>query len=595
MRSRALLILPLLLFSLAACSEETPTSSGGSVVGSWRRLEGGLGENHFDAVWANAPDTVIALGAEYPVYRFDGEAWTRAPMPTGTYTFNSMWVSSPRNLYAVGANGLALHFDGSSWTQLAIPSTDELTDVWGTSTGEVFVSVVELDRGRVFRYAGGTWTALRDTLLAPPLTVWAAGAQDVFAAGSGFVARQAGTGRFWSIISDFGSSEAWFDAWGTSAASVFFVGGGGAVGRYESPVFTAIQGPTTNTLRGVFGYSDSDVWAVGDAGAIVHFDGTSWSLVESGTTSDLRDIWGYDGGAIAVGVNGTVVVYDGSRWEATFDGHSHAYQDMFGFSERDVFAVGRVGQNTGYVRHIDGREWVLEGEELLSVWGFDAKDVYAVGRLGGIFHFDGSAWTPMASGTTAVLNGVCGARADAVSRVYAVGGRGTIRAWDGVAWAPMVPPSQYLLDLRDVWALDPTDAFAVGASGTVLHFTGPLGSLKWEEEETGLSGAGFQAIAGRSGGGVIAVSGDGRVFQNAGNSWAEIPLPDANGAPLVDVSLDGRHGAIVADPHTLFLLEGRATRAPIEIPFLGTITTTCRMDRVTFVAGRQGALFEYHE
>ncbi len=593
MRSRALSILPLLVLSLAACNEEIPTSTGGSVAGAWQKLEGGLGENRLDAVWANAPDTVIALGAEYPVYRFDGETWSRVPMPPGNYTFNSMWASSPRNVYAVGTDGLALHFDGSSWTQLAVGTIDELTDVWGTRTGEVFVTVVEMDRGRVMRYAGGAWTALRDTLAAAPYAVWAAGAQDVFVAGAGgFVARQT-TGRFWIALRQFGWSETWLDAWGTSSSSVFFVGSEGSIGRWESSAFTMMQSPTTNTLRGVYGFSDSDVWAVGDGGAIVHFDGATWSLVESGTASDLRDIWGYAGGAIAVGVNGTVAIYDGSRWQAPFDGRAHAYQDLFGFSEGDVFAVGRVGENTGFVRHIDGREWVLPGEELLSVWGFDPEDVYAVGRLGGIFHFDGSAWTPMASGTTAVLNGVCGARTNAGSRVYAVGGRGTIRAWDGVAWTPMVPPTQYLLDLRDVWALDPTDAFAVGASGTVLHFQGPLGSLRWDAEESGLQGAGFQAIAGRSVG-VMAVSGNGRVFQYIDGSWSEVPFPNGD-APLVDVSLDERHGAIVGDPHTLFLLEGGTSRDPIDIPFLGTITSTWRMDRVTFVAGRQGALFEYRE
>ena len=128
----------------------------------------------------------------------------------------------------------------------------------------------------------------------------------------------------------------------------------------------------------------------------------------------------------------------------------------------------------------------------------------------------------------------------------------------------------------------------------MLHFKGPLGSLKWEAEETGLYGAGFRAIAGRSGG-VIAVSGNGRVFFDTGSSWIEIPIPNDDAAPLVDVSLNGRYGAIVADPHTLFLIEGMTSRPPIEIPFLGTITTTWRMNRVTFVAGRQGALFEYRE
>jgi len=579
---------------MAACSEDLPTSSGDSVAGSWRKIEGGLGENHFDAVWANASDTVIALGAEHPVYRFDGTTWSRSPTPVGNYTFSSMWASSPRNVYAVGTNGLAMHFNGSSWTQLVSGFAGDFTDVWATGTGDVFVAVAELDRGRVLRYSGGAWTALRDTLVAGPRAIWASGAQDVFVAGDGgFVARQ--TGRFWTALSEFGSAESWLDAWGASATSVFFVGSEGVIGHYESSVFTKIQSPTTSTLRGVYGFSDDDVWAIGEGGAIVHFDGASWSLVESGTASDLRDIWGFDGGAIAVGFNGTVVLYDGSRWHAPFDGRSHVYQDMYGFSERDVFAVGRVGANTGFVRHIDGREWVLPGQELLSVWGFDPEDVYAVGRLGGIYHFDGAGWSPMASGTNAILTGVCGARSAAGSRVYVVGGHGTIRAWDGAAWTPMLPPSQYLLDLRDVWAADPADAFAVGSTGAVLHFKGPLGSLTWVEEETGLYGAGFQAIAGRSGSDVIAVSGNGRVFRYTGSSWAEMQLPNGDDAPLVDVSFTGRYGAIVADPHTLFLLQGGTLRPPIDIPFLGTITTAWTTNRVTFVAGWQGALFEYRE
>jgi hypothetical protein len=49
-------------------------------------------------------------------------------------------------------------------------------------------------------------------------------------------------------------------------------------------------------------------------------------------------------------------------------------------------------------------------DDLFAVWGTSASDVYAAGRRGVILHYDGKAWTKMASGTTKGL--------------YAIGGEG---------------------------------------------------------------------------------------------------------------------------------------------------------------------------
>ena len=61
----------------------------------------------------------------------------------------------------------------------------------------------------------------------------------------------------------------------------------------------------------------------------------------------------------------------------------------------------------------DGGSWVWQnplpqGNSLYGVWGSSGSDVFAVGDAGTILHYDGSAWTPMSSGTTDSLRGVWG-------------------------------------------------------------------------------------------------------------------------------------------------------------------------------------------
>ena len=56
-------------------------------------------------------------------------------------------------------------------------------------------------------------------------------------------------------------------------------------------------------------------------------------------------------------------------------------------------------------------------------------------ELGGtILHYNGSAWSPMTSGTTFVLNGIWGSSGN---NVFAVGEGGTILHYNGSAWSPM--------------------------------------------------------------------------------------------------------------------------------------------------------------
>ncbi len=73
--------------------------------------------------------------------------------------------------------------------------------------------------------------------------------------------------------------------------------------------------------------------------------------------------------------------------------------------------------------HHDGARWVTQqmSGQVHRVWGTSRTDVYAVGSS--VFHFDGSAWSPVATPSRYTLNGVWGSSS---TSVFAVGNGRTI-------------------------------------------------------------------------------------------------------------------------------------------------------------------------
>jgi hypothetical protein len=75
-----------------------------------------------------------------------------------------------------------------------------------------------------------------------------------------------------------------------------------------------------------------------------------------------------------------------------------------------------------------------------------------------------SLWTSVPSGTTANLAGIWGS---GPNDVWAVGGSGTILHWNGSAWSSV--SSCITNNLNGVWGSGANDAWAVGYSGTILE------------------------------------------------------------------------------------------------------------------------------
>jgi len=119
-------------------------------------------------------------------------------------------------------------------------------------------------------------------------------------------------------------------------------------------------------------------------------------------------------------------------------------------------------------------------------------------------------WTPMASGVTRILNGIWGS---GPADVFAVGNSGTILHYGGAAWAPMA--SGVTGHLRAVWGSGPTDVFAVGSSGTILHYDGDA----WIPMASGVTGY-LNGVWGSGPSDVFVVGQGGTVLHYDGAAWS---------------------------------------------------------------------------
>jgi PKD repeat protein len=125
-------------------------------------------------------------------------------------------------------------------------------------------------------------------------------------------------------------------------------------------------------------------------------------------------------------------------------------------------------------------------------------------------------WSNMSSGTGFNLTSIWGSSS---SDVFAVGASGTILHYDGSAWSTMNSGS--ICWLSDVWGSSSSDVFAVGSWGTLLHYDGST----WSQMSTGTA-ADFWAVWGTSSTDVFTVDYDmssylASILHYDGSSWSE--------------------------------------------------------------------------
>lgn len=309
--------------------------------------------------------------------------------------------------------------------------------------------------------------------------------------------------------------------------------------------------PTTSNLNSVAIVSNSTgptllnsyAWAVGDGGTIIMWNGTRWATMTSPTTMNLYSMVMLSNSAgLAVGGNsnsGVILRYNGT-W-SVMNTSSPINQTLYGVtadpSGSPAFAVGA----NGTIMMWNGNQWTQQTSPTTNTLRsvsmvHGSNNAWAVGDNGTIVMYNGNSWSTMTSPTTAQLNAVLMVN---TTSGWAVGGKqntGVIINMNGTSWSNFTRinfgvssnNATAILNatLNSLTIDTPNSAWAAGASGMVLYWTG----TEWVGQLNVLSVGNIRSIAmihGATSGTSQAwgVGDGGKIIAWTGTSWIpEIPI-----------------------------------------------------------------------
>jgi hypothetical protein len=505
----------------------------------------------------------------------EGRCWLHAA--TAGATIRGLWGHGRELVVAVGDGGLILQRDGDGqWREQISGTSSNLLAVWGSGLADIHIVG---DDGVILRGDGRSWARQTSPTRSALSSVWGTSSTNIYAVGEGLIRFD---GESWGFI-DAPDDPLLNLLWGRSASDLYLAAYDGAVYHYDGADWTlsVAAGPLdhtpsylggghfTRTLSGISG-TEHELIVVGDAEGpyrtlAVHVpksgDARTATLpasIRGRYSPGLSAVWlDPSGSGHAVGINGETLAYDGSSWSLEETPTQASLFAIWGSAPNDVYAAGEQAQ----ILHYDGARWSVDREpaqstRLHAVWCSSASNIYAVGRE--LLRFDGTAWTRSALPVSQSLEALWGA---GPSELFAVGVDGVIVHYENESWA--VQDSGVERSLHDVWGTAPNDVYAVGDAGTLLHFDGRA----WTAIEIGET-RDLQAVWGTGPRDVFVVGNSGLVLHFDGRSWTRAFTP--NPAPLTAVGGTGPdHVYAIGQSWTISRFDGRrweAVRGPEPPP-----------------------------
>ena len=232
----------------------------------------------------------------------------------------------------------------------------------------------------------------------------------------------------------------------------------------------------------VSGSGPNDVWVGTDLG-LWHFDGVSWTNIATLDNAQIgqltvagpNDVWVIAGPG---GAAQAVEHFDGTTWTLAFQTEqpNPSLADIHAIAPDDVWVVGSEFLSSGaggYLNHFDGTSWTRSPDPagfVVEVGHSPGLGVFGVGFDGVLVQLSATptpSFTDLRQGPIVRMNGTFGT---SPTDMWAVGDAGTILHYDGQKVVAV--PAGTMADLRDVWGSGPADVWTVGVGGTVLRFDG---------------------------------------------------------------------------------------------------------------------------
>jgi hypothetical protein len=289
------------------------------------------------------------------------------------------------------------------------------------------------------------------------------------------VARQCRPGLAWSI-EQVGTAKL-RGIWGSSATDVYVAGYDGII-RHSSGdgLWSPQPTPSNLTLTALWGSGPHDLYAVGFGGAILHSTGNgTWTAQTSPETENLYALWGSGPSDVyAAGYSYVLHSTGDGMWKVSWQRLGATFGGLWGSSASNVYAA----VTAGLIMQSPGNDmWATQTSQnpdvqMTSVWGASASNLYVASTPVNGSTVPGAIQRSTGSGTWTIdtvpsNNGLIALWGSGPSDVYAVGLGGVILHSDGSTWETRKSPTTN--DLLGIWGPSASEAYILGDEGTILH------------------------------------------------------------------------------------------------------------------------------
>ena len=252
--------------------------------------------------------------------------------------------------------------------------------------------------------------------------------------------------------------------------------------------WSSLSVATTADLTAAAGGSASDVWFGGAGSTLLHGDGASFSpaaVFPAPPATPLAGLWSDAIGSVWLGA-GVKYAYhgDGTSWTTTNLQDNRTAAAFWGSGPSDLWTIGEL---SGYLGHWDGSAWDHLNSAIagMSLTGAGSSDVWALNGCSPangcadsstILHWAGASAINAGSNTITVdtvatsTHFLATIAAVSPTDVWAAGGAGLILHSQGGAFTPVTSPTS--ATIWALWAESPTQVWAVGDGGMLLFYDG---------------------------------------------------------------------------------------------------------------------------